>query len=111
MFNRTLGIMVSFIVIVVMLFTSGFDIRDLPPAPSYEPTRVPTPIGQEDLVFINPGGDLNNDAQFFPKFKNTESWNITLLITIHWNEGNGAEPGQISLKKDDDIIYGPWQAK
>ncbi len=111
MFNRTVGIMVSITVIVVMLFTSGFDIKDLPPAPSFEPTKIPTPVGQEDLVFINPGGEMNNNAEYSPTFTLTQSWKITLLITIHWNDGNGKEPGLISLEDANGTVYGPWQAK
>ncbi|HEX7556882.1 MAG TPA: hypothetical protein VF338_09675, partial [Leptolinea sp.] len=111
MFNRIVGILISTIMILVMLFTSGFITRDISPAPLIVPTSVPTPVGQEDIVAINPGGDSNNNAKYSPTFTLTESWNITVILTVHWNDGNGAQPGQLSLQDDNGTVYGPWQAR
>jgi len=36
---------------------------------------------------------------------------VTWISTYHWNDGQGAAPGKISLKHEDGTIYGPWQTR
>ena len=38
------------------------------------------------------------------------SWWATEIRTYHWNNGQGATPGTITLVGDNGVIYGPWQA-
>jgi hypothetical protein len=35
---------------------------------------------------------------------------ITSLMTYHWNDGGGQDPGSITLMHQDGTRYGPWQA-
>jgi len=36
---------------------------------------------------------------------------ISKIKTYHWNEGNGSEPGTISLRGPSGEMLGPWDAK
>jgi hypothetical protein len=100
-----------FLLTGVMLFMTGFNILDTPPTPPLEPTRIPTPEGQEDIIAINPGGEMKNNATYAPSFTIDHPFQITLILTIHWNGGKGAEPGTISLEDSEGNVYGPWQAR
>lgn len=35
---------------------------------------------------------------------------ITNVMTYHWNDGGGQDPGSITLMHQDGTRYGPWQA-
>ena len=39
-----------------------------------------------------------------------EAWLVSEIRTYHWNQGSGAKPGTIGLKRDTGDLYGPWQA-
>ena len=43
-------------------------------------------------------------------FQVTGNWYISRLCNYHWNNGNGAYPGTISLIDQNGNTYGPWQA-
>lgn len=55
---------------------------------------------------------VDNNPSCKPSFTISESQMITYIDTYHWNYGSGtSKGGTISLKKDDGIIYGPWQVE
>jgi hypothetical protein len=75
------------------------------PLPKAEPANL-----LPETVFDN----LNTQpvASFPPQpanFTLTENWRITKILVLHWNNGKGAPPGQISIQQGD-TTYGPWQA-
>lgn len=35
---------------------------------------------------------------------------ISRIVTYHWNDGKGVEPGWIALRADDGTMFGPWKA-
>jgi hypothetical protein len=41
-------------------------------------------------------------------FTTGQEWRITSITTYHWNNGNGAAPGMISLSESGGTTYGPW---
>ncbi|HEX7556757.1 MAG TPA: hypothetical protein VF338_09050, partial [Leptolinea sp.] len=110
MLKKILAKSVYVMTIGLMLFTAGCDGADLPQTPQEEPTTVATAVGQEDILSVSNTGEMINQPKYAPSFTLTEPWQVTLIITIHWNEGQGAEPGQISLKDENGKVYGPWQA-
>ena len=71
-----------------------------------------TPVAgtAEEIFVLTSIGSAHNGATAPTTFTTTRSWQVTEIKTYHWNEGNGAIPGTISLVADDGASYGPWQA-
>ena len=71
-----------------------------------------TPVAEtvEEIFVLTSIGRAYNGATTPTTFITTRSWQVTEIKTYHWNEGNGAMPGTISLVAADGTSYGPWQA-
>ncbi len=69
------------------------------------------PAGAADLFNNwNTGGVANNPTN--PTvFTLTAAAHITELATYHWNNGQGATPGTISLRSQTGQVFGPFQAR
>jgi hypothetical protein len=86
------------------------------PTPTPGPTLTPsttvtlTPEGEEEMFEVMSFDIAYKGATAPTTFRITESWLVTEIGTYHWNDGNGAEPGTISLRADDGTTYGPWPA-
>jgi len=65
---------------------------------------------EEEMFTITSVGGAENGPTKPTVFTIDESWQVTEIKTYHWNNGMGVTPGMISLKSDDGITYGPWQA-
>ncbi|OPY54168.1 MAG: hypothetical protein A4E48_00355 [Methanosaeta sp. PtaU1.Bin060] len=65
------------------------------------------------MIFDNWNIDgVSNNPSCNPSFTITSSQKITYIDSYHWNYGYGtAEPGMISLVKEDGTELGPWQAE
>ena len=80
---------------------------------SLQPVVTPaTPVvgTVEEIFVLTSIGRAYNEATTPTTFITTRSWQVTEIKTYHWNEGNGATPGTISLVAADGTSYGPWQA-
>ncbi|MFH2040115.1 MAG: hypothetical protein ABIJ65_11845 [Chloroflexota bacterium] len=42
-------------------------------------------------------------------FTTTNSWFVKEILTYHWNDGKGKEPGTIGLQAADGTLYRLWQ--
>jgi hypothetical protein len=87
------------------------------PAPTLEPppevtaTATPKPGVEEQFYQVLGFGVAYNGPPTAPTtFTITEPWLVTYLMTYHWNNGNGATPGTITLRGPDGTTYGPYQA-
>jgi len=56
-------------------------------------------------------GYVENSPSCNPSFTIDEPLRLTYVDTYHWNYGKGAQPGTISLHKDDGTLYGPWEVE
>ncbi len=71
----------------------------------------PTQSQQEEKIFeIGNIGGVDNFPTSPSIISLNESYFITQIITYHWNSGQGATPGTISLRDSNGRTYGPWQA-
>ncbi|PYT04950.1 MAG: hypothetical protein DMF60_13620, partial [Acidobacteria bacterium] len=52
-----------------------------------------------------------NAPIFNPVFTLPGAARITELVTYHWNNGQGATPGTISLRDQTNRVYGPFAAR
>jgi len=71
--------------------------------------KTPTPI-EEELFKVWSLGTVYNGITAPTMFTINEPWLVTEIYTYHWNNGQGATPGTISLRSADGTTYGPWQA-
>jgi hypothetical protein len=66
-----------------------------------------------DIVFFDNTNDkpvANNPPQ--PTYLTiSRPYFVTSLITYHWNGGEGAPPGKISLRRSGGVEYGPWESR
>lgn len=70
--------------------------------------------GLEDYEVVignfNTGG-VQNEPEYYPYFTlKGEGLYVHSITTYHWNGGNGAAPGKISIKTGDGETVGTWQA-
>ncbi|MFY9781755.1 MAG: hypothetical protein WAJ85_14740 [Candidatus Baltobacteraceae bacterium] len=73
-------------------------------------TGIAIPSGSSIVVqTMNSGGVFNGPTQPI-SFRVTRPLTITGIIDYHWNNGQGAVPGTIALRRSDGTLYGPWQA-
>ncbi len=56
-------------------------------------------------------GVAYNGATAPTTFTIDAAWQVTEIVTYHWNEGQGASPGTIGLNTADGTVYGPWPAE
>lgn len=78
-------------------------------------TRVPssTPPAAsvvEEFLRVWSTGIAYNTASAPTTFTIDQAWQVTEIVTYHWNDGQGASPGTIGLRAADGTLYGPWQA-
>jgi len=72
---------------------------------------TPEPVAQEEVILDNqPTGDVTGSPTAAATFTLNQPYTITFIRTCHWNNGQGAPPGQIGLTGEDGATYGPWQA-
>ncbi len=71
------------------------------------------PESESNVIFDNWNmGGVSNNPSCNPSFTITKPLRITYIDSYHWNDGAGtAEPGTISLVRDDGTEFGPWQAE
>lgn len=62
-------------------------------------------------VTISNGGAVQNRPAAVTTFTLDRALYLTQITTYHWNAGNGAAPGTISLRAPDGRILGPWVAE
>ncbi len=75
------------------------------------PTPMPTPQSGDLFNNFNTGGTLNGGVS--PYFTLNAS-HITELVTYHWNNGQGATPGNITLRWQNGkkhLYFGPFAAR
>ncbi len=85
-----------------------------PATPTIAPTPSPKPDSDSNnrvprVIFDNWNIDLvYNNPQSTLRFYLGRKTYITQISTYHWNNGQGAYPGTISLVHENGTIYGPW---
>jgi hypothetical protein len=84
-----------------MLTTTAYIIQ-LPATPQPPPVEI--------LLFDNKNNDgvLNNPPRV-AEFAISKAHYVTFIWDYHWNQRQGATPGNISLRRSDGTIYGPWE--
>ena len=94
---------------VVTVVPSNQAVTELPfPSPTPAVTSQP----ETELVFsnYNPSGVANNPSA--PTvFTLASTRKIYLIQDYHWNGAKGKTPGTISLRSENNIVYGPWNAQ
>jgi sulfatase modifying factor 1 len=71
----------------------------------------PTSSQQEEKIFeIGNNGGTDNLPTSPTVFTLDKTYKITKIINYHWNYGQGATPGIVSLRDTNGKAYGPWQA-
>jgi len=77
---------------------------------SVQVSSQPQIASREILIFDtkNDRGVLNNPPQS-TEFDISEPHYITYIWNYHWNNGQGATPGNISLRRSDGKVFGPWE--
>lgn len=67
---------------------------------------------ESEVIFDNWNtGSANNNPNCYPSITLDRPYRITSIDNYHWNYGQGAPGGTISLMKDDGTIYGPWDVE
>jgi len=85
-----------------------------PPVEPAEPTATPAaePGADElEMFVVTSIGSAQNGATSPTSFAITRPWLVTRIVTYHWNNRSGVEPGHLSLLADDGTKYGPWAAE
>jgi hypothetical protein len=85
-----------------------------PPEEPEEPTVTPTAkpgAGEQQMFIVTSIGVALNGPSAQTRFVLHRPWLVTRLVTYHWNNGQGAEPGYMVLLSDDGNAYGPWWAE
>lgn len=90
-----------------------------PPATEQSPTSMPIatptlpiPSGTvEEFFKVWSIREAYNTATAPTTFTINDAWQVTEILTYHWNNGQGmSSPGTIGLKAADGTMYGPWSA-
>jgi len=71
------------------------------------------PPAQVDIVKFFDNGNIDavrNRPTRTTVFTVSEPTRVTRIATYHWNDGQGAPPGRISLRNMSGETFGPWQA-
>jgi hypothetical protein len=75
-----------------------------------EHPAVPQPPPVEILLFDNKNNyNVSNSPPRLAEFAISKAHYVTSIWDYHWNQGQGATPGNISLQRSDGTIYGPWE--
>jgi hypothetical protein len=79
--------------------------------PGYTPAKPKlTCVGSEFKLFDNSNIDAVDNGGTPPTFSTAgKSYCLASVITYHWNDGDGAAPGKLSLVSAAGTL-GPWQA-
>ena len=74
------------------------------------PDTPATPPGAEPVtIFDNANlGAVGNQPTTPTTFTTTGVYFLTYLFTYHWNGGRGAPAGEVTLRSEDGMVYGPW---
>ncbi len=76
---------------------------------SLTPVTLKAEPREVQLLSIGNIGAVQNNPSRSSKFVLDSPFVITYLYTYHWNDGNGTNPGTITLRRHDGRIYGPYQ--
>src|ERR1041385_7094600 len=68
------------------------------------------PAGAMDLYNNTNSGGVQNGPTAQALFMTPTPVHVTQIVTYHWNNGQGARPGSISLRSMNGSTYGPFQA-
>ncbi len=69
----------------------------------------PAQIARNQVLFT--GNDLGvANGGRSPRFTLTAPTTISFIMSYHYNNGQGAPPGALGLRRSDGKMYGPWQA-
>lgn len=75
------------------------------------PPVLPSPVASPVKFFDN--GNIQavyNGATCAPTITTTQDYLLTEIYNYHWNDASGqAPPGQIGLKSNTGVVYGPWE--
>jgi len=73
-----------------------------PPAPQPPPVEI--------LLFDNKNNyRVSNNPPRSAEFNISQAYYVTSVWDYHWNQGQGATPGNIGFRRSDGQIYGPWE--
>jgi len=73
-----------------------------PPAPQPPPVEI--------LLFDNKNKyRVSNNPPRSAEFNISQAYYVTSVWDYHWNQGQGATPGNIGFRRSDGQIYGPWE--
>lgn len=71
---------------------------------------VPASAQVRDLYNNSNIEGVNNGPTRSPQFSLNAPARITQIVTYHWNFGQGARPGAISLRNSNGQVFGPFAA-
>jgi len=80
------------------------------PVSSTPPAATPKKGVVEEFFRVWSFGAAYNQVSAPTAFKINQAWQVTEIVTYHWNNGRGKTPGTIGLQASDGTLYGPWQA-
>jgi hypothetical protein len=75
-----------------------------------EHPAIPQPPAVEILLFDNKNNyNVSNNPPRLAEFAISKAHYVISIWDYHWNQGQGATPGNINLQGSDGTIYGPWE--
>jgi hypothetical protein len=86
----------------IILIVGAYSIQESSKGPSLQPDVLLFDTKNNDLVF---NGPPDHPAEFTIP----QSYYITSIWNYHYNEGRGVTPGNISLRRRDGKVFGPWE--
>lgn len=85
----------------VLLIIAGYSLHE---------TGAPQPLPTEIEIFDTKNNDgVRNNPPQPAMFTLTQTHYITFIWNYHWNGGQGVTPGNISLRRSDGKVFGPWE--
>lgn len=69
----------------------------------------PAQIARNQVLYTGNDGGVANGGRP-PRFTLNAPTTISFLMSYHYNNGQGAPPGTLGLRRSDGKMFGPWQA-
>lgn len=66
-------------------------------------------IGENQILYTGNDQAVSNGGKP-PQFTVTDTTKISMIMNYHYNNGQGANPGTIALRRADGKRFGPWRA-